>query len=108
MSGKRRTKSPIPHPTTLQRLEVEVNTAWDWVGVLRPDLAPGERQQLTRAVLDLCEKFQAKALPPEKPHITSAQVSEMVWRNSQCLQRSCPMLLFADRIAIELNAFFSG
>ena len=112
MSRKRPSKREAekgPRSIEMRRLEVQVNTTWDWVAVLRPDLVPERKQQLARAVLDLCAKFQAKPeVEPEKPQITAAQVSEMVWRNSQCIQRSCPMLLFSDRIAIELNAFFSG
>jgi hypothetical protein len=30
----------------------------------------------------------------------------MVWRNMQCINHRCPMLLFGKQLADELNEFF--
>ena len=90
------------------RLEarLRVETVWHCIGVLRPDLDPSGKQILAREVLRVAERFDPAATGPLRPQITPAQVTEIVWANSQCIQRSCPMLLFSDRIAEELNAFF--
>ena len=87
-------------------VEARVNAAWACVGVLRPDLTPEGKHKLATTILDFCAAFDADAAPVPEPQITAAQVTEMVWSNSQCIQKSCPMLLFSDRIAAEINAFF--
>jgi hypothetical protein len=38
--------------------------------------------------------------------ISPAQVQDIVWRNMQCINPRCPMLLFSNQIAEELNEFF--
>jgi hypothetical protein len=43
----------------------------------------------------------------KKIEITPAQIQEIVWRNSQCANRYCSMLLFSRELAEELNEFFS-
>ena len=40
--------------------------------------------------------------------INPAQVQEIVWRNSQCANRHCSMVLFSREIAEELNEFFNA
>jgi hypothetical protein len=40
--------------------------------------------------------------------ITPAQVESIIWPNMQCINPHCPMLLFSDQIADELNEFFKG
>jgi len=37
--------------------------------------------------------------PAKKIEINPAQVQEMVWRNSQCVNRCCSMLLFSREMA---------
>jgi hypothetical protein len=79
-----------------------VEAAWACVGVLCPDLAPPDKKALATKVLDLCRgEIQS---PPIR--IFPAQVQEMVWRNSQCANRYCSMVLFSHEIADELNEFF--
>ena len=39
---------------------------------------------------------------------TPAQVSSIIWPNMQCINPRCPMLLFSNQIAGELNGFFKG
>jgi hypothetical protein len=40
--------------------------------------------------------------------ITPAQAASMIWPNMQCINPRCPMLLFSNQIADELNEFFKG
>ena len=84
----------------IARLRVEA--AWGCVRVLRPDLTTQEKKKLAKKVLDLASGDWPG--PPAK--IAPAQVTEIVWRNSQCINPRCPMLLFSDMIARELNEFF--
>lgn len=91
----------------LQRMGERVNATWACVGVLRPDLKPDGKRKLAELLLDLCAAFDPDAQPEPRILIMPAQVTELVWTNSQCIQKSCPMLLFSDRIAKEINAFFN-
>jgi hypothetical protein len=40
---------------------------------------------------------------PPRILITPAQVTSIVWGNMQCIHSHCPMLLFSNQIADELN-----
>jgi hypothetical protein len=47
---------------------------------------------------------------PQK-NITDAQIVEMVWRHSQCILNQmgkCPLLVFGNQLADELNEFFGA
>ena len=80
-----------------------VEAAWSCVNVLRPDLSLDDRKALASRFLDLGrEGYDA----PKPIHISPAQVQEIVWRNSQCANSHCSMLLFSWEIAEELNEFF--
>jgi hypothetical protein len=74
------------------------------LGVLRPDLAPSDKKSLAAKVLDLC-RDEIRTLA-KRIEITPAQVQELIWRNSQCANRYCSMVLFSREIAEELNEFF--
>ncbi len=90
-----------------EELRSRVEAAWACVSVLRPDLTPAGKEKLAQKVLDACASFVPDAAAAPIRQITAAQVTSIVWTNSQCIQKSCPMLLFSDRIAAELNAFFN-
>ena len=80
-----------------------VEAVWDCVNILRPDLPLNERKALATKFLDLGrDGYQ----PPPPIRIAPAQVTEMIWRNSQCINPHCPMLLFSDQMAAELNEWF--
>jgi hypothetical protein len=98
-------KRKIPND---EDIPARVLAAWQCVSVLRPDLIPADKQNLARELLQVSASFGQPREPVSNPRITAAQVIDMVWRNSQCIQRSCPMLLFADTLADELNEFFTG
>jgi hypothetical protein len=73
------------------------------VNALSPDLTLADRKALAAKVLDLC---RGEVQPPTRISITPAQVQEIVWRNSQCANSHCSMLLFSRELAEELNEFF--
>jgi hypothetical protein len=73
------------------------------VGILRPDLALPDKKALVTKVLDIC---RGEIRAPKRIEISPAQVQELVWRNSQCANRYCSMVLFSREIAEELNEFF--
>jgi hypothetical protein len=75
------------------------------LGVLCPDLPLLNRKALAETVLDLSRgEIQAEA---KRIEINPAQVQEIVWRHSQCVNRHCSMLLFSRELAEELNEFFN-
>jgi hypothetical protein len=80
-----------------------VEAVWTCLGVLCPDMTPQEKKALAEKVFDLC---RGKAQKPPRIMISPAQVQEIVWRNSQCANRYCSMVLFSREIAEELNEFF--
>ena len=80
-----------------------VEAVWTCLDVLSPDLTPQAKKELARKVLDLSRGEDQK---PPLIQITPAQVQDIVWRNMQCINPRCPMLLFSNQIAEELNEFF--
>ena len=98
MSRERRERAEIK-----QLAARRVEAVWTCLDVLRTEIPLPERKVLAEKVLDLC--FE-RTLPPSKITISPAQVQEIVWRNSQCANRYCSMLLFSQEIAEELNEFF--
>ena len=81
-----------------------VEAVWTCVNALCPDLSLPDRKALAEKVLDLSRGESPAA--PKRIEISPAQVQEMVWRNSQCANRYCSMLLFSQEMADELNEFF--
>ncbi len=86
-----------------ERAARRVEAVWNCVNVLRPDLPLDGRKDLARQFLDLSRDDYRTTAPIR---ITPAQVEEIVWRNSQCANRFCSMVLFSREIAEELNEFF--
>ena len=82
-----------------------VEAVWTCLGVLCPDLALEAKIALAEKVLDLSRGEERKT---PRIMIGPAQVQEIVWRNSQCANRYCSMVLFSREIAEELNEFFKG
>jgi len=76
---------------------------WACLGVLRPDLTSQGKKALAEKVFDLCRGEDQKA---PRIMITPAQVESIIWPNMQCIHPHCPMLLFSNQIADELNEFF--
>jgi hypothetical protein len=63
----------------------------------------GSKLALAEKVLDLS---RGEAQKPPRIKITPAQVTSIIWGNMQCINPRCPMLLFSNQIADELNEFF--
>ena len=80
-----------------------VEAVWTCLGVLRPDLTPQAKKALAEKVFELSRGEDQK---PPRIMITPAQVTSIVWANMQCINPRCPMLLFSNQIAEELNEFF--
>jgi len=86
--------------------ERRVEAVWTCLDVLCPDMALEAKKVLAEKVLDLSRGEEQK--PPPRIMITPAQVTSIIWANMQCINPRCPMLLFSDQIADELNEFFKG
>jgi len=82
-----------------------VEAVWACLGVLCPDLTPQAKKALAEKVFELCRGEDRKA---PMIMITPAQVTSIIWGNMQCINPRCPMLLFSNQIAEELNEFFKG
>jgi len=80
-----------------------VEAVWTCLGVLCPDLTPQAKKALAEKVFELSRGEDKK---PPRIMISPAQVQDIVWRNMQCINPRCPMLLFSNQIAEELNEFF--
>jgi hypothetical protein len=81
-----------------------VEAVWTCLGILCPELPLPDRKALAETVLDLSRGERPEAA--KRIEISPAQVQELVWRNSQCANRYCSMVLFSREIAEELNEFF--
>jgi hypothetical protein len=87
-------------------IDQKVKAALHCVQLMRPLLEPKGKRQMVNAILSLGDGEQ-RAIPRKK--ITGGQCVELVWRNSQCIHAragSCPLLVFDNQLAQELNAFF--
>ena len=81
-----------------------VEAVWACLDILCPDMALEAKKVLAEKVLDLSRGEDQK--PPPRIMITPAQVSSIIWPNMQCVNPRCPMVLFSNEIAEELNEFF--
>ena len=81
-----------------------VKDVWTCLNILCPDLTLKAKTVIAREALNLTREEDQK--PPPRIMITPAQVQEIVWRNSQCANRYCSMVLFSREITEELNEFF--
>ena len=82
-----------------------VEAVWACLDILCPDMALEAKKVLAEKVLDLSRGEDKK---PPRIMITPAQVTSIIWANMQCINPRCPMLLFSNQIADELNEFFRG
>ena len=82
-----------------------VEAVWTCLDILCPDLALEAKKVLAEKVLDLSRGEDRK---PPRIMITPAQVASIIWPNTQCINPHCPMVLFTNEIANELNEFFKG
>jgi hypothetical protein len=77
------------------------------LNILCPDADLHSRRNLAKQILTLVD---GNHRPLPQPRIADAQVVEMVWRHSQCVQNQmgkCPLLVFGRQLAEEINEFFA-
>lgn len=100
-----RCNRPNDRIKTIRELaHTRVVAALTCVNTLYPDLNFAVKRMMVRQILSLSDS-KDHSIPQER--ITDAQVTEMVWRNMQCINHRCPMLLFGRQLAEELNEFFA-
>jgi hypothetical protein len=104
VSRKRRDNSEID-PAIRETARRRVEAVWASLDVLCPDLEGKTKKILTEKVLDLCAG-SIRIASRVSIQITPGQPTEIIWRNIQCINPRCPMLLFSNQIADELNEFF--
>ena len=104
--GEKRRRQIAKDKAIRQLARQRVDAVWTCLDVLCPDLALEAKKVLAEKVLDLSRGEAQK--PPPRIQITPAQVSSIIWPNMQCINPRCPMLLFSNQIADELNEFFRG
>ena len=75
----------------------------DMLGYLVSRSGGQAKKALAEKVFELSRGEDQK---PPRIMITPAQVTSIVWANMQCINPRCPMLLFSNQIAEELNEFF--
>ncbi len=105
MGEKRRRR--IAKDKAIRQLAIKrVEAVWACLDVLCLDKTLEAKKELARKILDMSRGEEQK--PPPRIMITPAQVSSIIWPNMQCINPRCPMLLFSNQIADELNEFFKG
>ena len=101
--GRNRSERPeVPAAIKIAACQ-RVEAVWACLGVLCPDLTPQAKKALAEKVFELS---RGKDQKPPQIKITPAQVTSIIWANMQCINPRCPMLLFSNQIADELNEFF--
>ena len=104
--GEKRCRQIAKDKAIRQLARQRVDAVWTCLDVLCPDMALEAKKELARKVLDLSRGEDQK--PPPRIMITPAQVSSIIWPNTQCVNPRCPMVLFTREIAEELNELFNG
>jgi hypothetical protein len=90
------------HQTNAAQRRIALTSAY--LKVICPRIDKRARKRLADSILALIDG-EARRLPQKK--ITDPQAVEMVWRNMQCINRRCPLLIFGKQLADELNEFFA-
>jgi hypothetical protein len=80
-----------------------VTAALNCVNILCPNLDSKGQRWMVEQILMLSRGESCASAPKQ---ISDPQVTEMVWRNMQCIYHRCPMLLFGRQLAEEINEFF--
>ena len=100
-----RRKRPDNRVRAIQELaHTRVVAALTCVNALCPGLDASGKRRIVNQILTVSDG-KDRSVPRQQ--ITEAQVTEMVWRNMQCINRRCPMLLFGRQLAEEINEFFA-
>lgn len=88
-------------------IDQKAKTALHFVQRMNPHLDAKARRKMVNAILGLIHGNEV--LVPRR-QITGAQCLEVVWSNSQCIHSEtgkCPLLVFGEQLAKQLNTFFA-
>jgi len=77
-----------------------VTAVLECISVLLPGADTRVKRRIANRILALCDGKDRST------RITPAQAQEIVLRHTQCISRSCPLLIFAEPLSRELNEFF--
>ena len=80
---------------------IRATVAFRTANALLPDADDRRKMRIARRILSLCDGQD------RSPKLTEPIMREIILRNSQCLQRNCPMLLFTEPIVRQINAYFA-
>lgn len=75
--------------------------AFRTANALLPDADNRKKMRIARRILSLCDGQDRVR------KITEPMMREIILRNSQCLQRNFPLLLFTEPMVGEINAYFA-
>jgi hypothetical protein len=89
------------HQTNAAQRRVALTLAY--LEVICPDIDHSRRIEIANSILALIDGEDRRLVQTK---ITDPQAVEMVWRNMQCINHRCPMLLFGRQLAEEINEFF--
>jgi hypothetical protein len=71
------------------------------INVLLPDADAKRKKKIANRILTLCDgKDRTRNISP-------GQAQEIVLRHIQCILQTCPLLIFSEPLARELNEFFT-
>jgi hypothetical protein len=70
------------------------------INVLLPGADANRKRRIANRILTLCDGID------RSPTVSAAQAQEIVLRHTQCMSRTCPLLVFGEPLARELNEFF--
>jgi hypothetical protein len=70
------------------------------IDVLLPGIDARRKKRMANKILMLCDGKDRQV------RISPAQVQEIVLAHIQCIDKDCPMLIFAEPLSRELNEFF--
>lgn len=77
-----------------------VNAVLACIDVLLPDADVRKKRRIANRILTLCDGKDRQI------KITPAATQEIVLGHIHCISRNCPMLIFGEPLARELNEFF--
>ena len=77
-----------------------VNAVLACTNVLLPRADARRKRKVANRILSLCDGID------RSPTVSAPQAQEIVLRHTQCISRSCPLLVFGEPLARELSEFF--
>ena len=77
-----------------------VTAVLECINVLLPGAAARVKRRIANRILTFCDGKDRSA------KITPPQAQEIVLGHTQCISKSCPLLIFAEPLSRELNEFY--